>query len=80
MNDFLFADDSEDEVVEATESWKILIVDDEPEVHNITRLVLNDFTFDGAKLELISAYSGKEAENYSLLTMGTKSQWLSSTW
>lgn len=42
-------------------AWKILIVDDEPEVHTATRLVLGDFEFEGAGLDFISAYSGKEA-------------------
>ncbi|MCG8615653.1 MAG: DUF3369 domain-containing protein [Desulfobacterales bacterium] len=41
--------------------WKILIVDDEPEVHTATKLVLDDFDFEGAGLEFLSAYSGKEA-------------------
>lgn len=42
--------------------WKILIVDDEPEIHNITKLVLKEFTFDSIPLTLISAYSGQEAK------------------
>lgn len=41
--------------------WKILIVDDEEEVHNTTRLVLGDVQFEGAGLEFLSAYSGREA-------------------
>ncbi|GHV06198.1 phosphodiesterase [Campylobacterota bacterium] len=41
--------------------WKIMIVDDEPEIHTITRLALAGFEFDGRELEFISAYSGKEA-------------------
>lgn len=61
MNDFLFADDDEEDAVETTEIWRVLIVDDEPEVHNITRLVLNDFEFENGSLELISAYSATEA-------------------
>jgi adenylate cyclase len=44
------------------DSWKILVVDDEVEIHNITKLVLNDFTFDGKALSFISAYSGEEAK------------------
>ncbi|MGB3241150.1 MAG: adenylate/guanylate cyclase domain-containing protein [Geitlerinemataceae cyanobacterium] len=44
------------------ESWKILIVDDEPEIHNITQLVLNDFIFEGKPITFLSAYSGKEAK------------------
>jgi len=41
--------------------WKLLIVDDEQEVHATTRLVLNDFTFEGAGLEILSAYTGAQA-------------------
>jgi response regulator RpfG family c-di-GMP phosphodiesterase len=41
--------------------WKILITDDEPEVHNITKSVLKKFTFEDRELEFFSAYSGKEA-------------------
>ncbi len=43
-------------------SWKVLIVDDEDEVHRITRLALADFRFAGRSLELVSAYSGSEAQ------------------
>lgn len=42
--------------------WKVLIVDDEPEVHNVTRLVLGNFRFAERPLELISAFSSREAE------------------
>lgn len=41
--------------------WKVLVVDDEPEVHNVTRLVLGNFRFAERPLELISAYSSQEA-------------------
>ena len=41
--------------------WKVLIVDDEPEIHFMTKTVLSNFELDGRKLEFISAYSGKEA-------------------
>ncbi|WP_024953883.1 DUF3369 domain-containing protein [Sulfurospirillum arcachonense] len=40
---------------------KVLIVDDEEEVHLVTRTVLGEFTFEGKKLEILSAYSGEEA-------------------
>jgi response regulator RpfG family c-di-GMP phosphodiesterase len=43
------------------EKWKILIVDDEPEVHNITKAVLKEFVFEHKKLDFLSAYSGAEA-------------------
>ncbi|MFB9215795.1 DUF3369 domain-containing protein [Vibrio sinaloensis] len=42
--------------------WKVLLVDDDKQMHQITRLALNGFEFDGKKLELISAYSGEEAQ------------------
>lgn len=41
--------------------WKLLIVDDEQDVHDITRLVLADFRFDGRPLQLLHAKSGAEA-------------------
>ncbi len=43
-------------------SWKILIVDDEVEVHRVTRLALSDFVFEGRSLSFISAYSAREAK------------------
>ncbi len=42
-------------------AWKLLIVDDEEEVHSITRMVLDGFEFDGAKLDFLHAYSAAEA-------------------
>ena len=44
-----------------TNKWKILIADDDIEVHNITKTVLNNFEFENAGLEFISVFSGKEA-------------------
>ncbi len=41
--------------------WKLLIVDDEKEVHDVTRLALSDFEFANRPLQLLNAYSGKEA-------------------
>ena len=40
---------------------KILVVDDEADVHSVTRLALRNVSFKGRPLELISAYSGAEA-------------------
>jgi putative nucleotidyltransferase with HDIG domain len=42
--------------------WKVLIVDDEPEIHAVTRLVLGDFQFEGRRLQFFSAYSGQEGQ------------------
>lgn len=60
----LFAHDEEDDVVTpAADGWMILVVDDEPEIHQITRLVLSDFEFEGAPISIISAESAAEARN-----------------
>ena len=45
----------------ARQAWKILLVDDEPEVHDVTRLVLSGFRFEGRGLDIISAMSENEA-------------------
>lgn len=45
----------------STQAWKVLIVDDEEEIHVVTRLALHDFSFGGRNLEFMSAYSGAEA-------------------
>jgi CheY-like chemotaxis protein/class 3 adenylate cyclase len=41
--------------------WKVLIVDDEESVHQITHLVLRSMTFENKKIALIDAYSDQEA-------------------
>ncbi|UEM23232.1 DUF3369 domain-containing protein [Skermanella mucosa] len=41
--------------------WKVMIVDDDREVHAITKVVLSDFVFDDRPLEFISAFSASEA-------------------
>jgi response regulator RpfG family c-di-GMP phosphodiesterase len=42
--------------------WKIIIADDETEVHNVTRMVLSDYVFEGRSLQFLSAYSGEETK------------------
>ncbi|MCB5225607.1 DUF3369 domain-containing protein [Alishewanella sp. 16-MA] len=59
---FLFADEPELETTVSNGTWKVLIVDDESEVHVVTRLALSDFSFQQKKLLFISAYSGAEAQ------------------
>ncbi len=41
--------------------WTVLIVDDEDEVHHVTRLVLRDFSYKGKGLQCLSAYSAADA-------------------
>jgi response regulator RpfG family c-di-GMP phosphodiesterase len=42
--------------------WKVLVVDDEPDIHLATELALTDFTFHKRKLNLLSAHSASEAK------------------
>jgi len=42
--------------------WKVLVVDDDPSVHELTSLALRDFRFEGRGIQMVNAYSGKEAK------------------
>jgi CheY-like chemotaxis protein len=42
-------------------AWPVLIIDDEPDVLEVTRLALKDITVDGVPLELLTARSKAEA-------------------
>lgn len=59
-----FKEDSHIEQIKVKKSaaWKILIVDDEPAIHEVTKLALNGFTFEERECEFISAYSASEAK------------------
>jgi len=43
-------------------SWKILIVDDEPDVHTATALAIRDLRYRERGLQLLNAYSAHEAK------------------
>jgi len=45
----------------AAAPWPVLIVDDDPSVHAVTRLCLHGFTYQSQPLEWLSAHSGAEA-------------------
>ncbi|QIR14077.1 DUF3369 domain-containing protein [Shewanella aestuarii] len=40
--------------------WKVVIIDDEPGVHDVTKFALSQFSLDGRKLEFFSCYTAKE--------------------
>ncbi|WP_219117387.1 response regulator [Janthinobacterium sp. UMAB-56] len=42
--------------------WKVLLVDDEPDIHDITKLTLSRFRLEGRALSFVHAYSGAEAK------------------
>jgi signal transduction histidine kinase len=48
--------------VETGDAWKVLVVDDEANVHQVTRLALDDFVFQGKGVKLLSAYSGRQVK------------------
>ena len=54
--------DDSAEIINLEEAWKIMIVDDEPTVHQVTQLALKNFIFDGKPLAFLSAYSTQEAK------------------
>ncbi len=64
MDDFIFAEEIEveDSTAIPLERWKLLIVDDEEEIHTVTKLALRGFEFQGREIEFISAYSGEQAK------------------
>ncbi|MEB3280713.1 MAG: response regulator [Lyngbya sp.] len=45
-----------------TERWKVIIVDDDHSIHEVTKLALERFTFEGKPLNFISAYCAAEAK------------------
>lgn len=44
------------------ENWKVLIVDDEEDIHLITKLALKRFQFDGKGVTFLSAYTAEQAK------------------
>lgn len=62
-NDLFFApeDDTNNETTEKLPTWRLLIVDDEPGIHEVTSMALGNFELDNRQLEFLHAYSGEEA-------------------
>ncbi|GLS89644.1 phosphodiesterase [Psychromonas marina] len=65
-SDLLFIEDDitdvDDPISLHLSPWKVLIVDDDKEVHAVTKLVLSNFEWDDTPLHFLSAYSAYEAE------------------
>ncbi|MBF0273810.1 MAG: DUF3369 domain-containing protein [Nitrospinae bacterium] len=63
-DDILFADEEDDSINETQKNkpWKIILVDDEKEIHEVTTLALNNFNYHDRELEFFSAYSGSQAK------------------
>jgi len=63
-DEIIFAEENEDKEAEENEAetWKVMIVDDDEQVHQVTQLSLGDFRFEGKSINFVSAYSGEEAK------------------
>jgi len=59
-DEILFAEETTEEKL--SESWKILVVDDEDQVHTATEISLRKFVFENKSLTFINAYSAREAK------------------
>lgn len=56
--DFLSDDTYDEEVFHDT--YKIIIADDDEEIHRVTKVILKYFNFEGRSLEFVDTYSGEE--------------------
>ena len=61
MDDFLFHDEETDNAAAVQKPWKILVVDDDHGVHDITKLALKNLSVQDRPLSFTSVYSAKEA-------------------
>lgn len=65
-DDIFFIEDDIETIATSISSyssvWKVLIVDDDREVHDVTKLVLSNFEWEDIPLQFFSAYSAEEAE------------------
>ena len=62
-NELLFNEQTSSgkEPKEFLHSWKVLIVDDEPSIHEVTELALDGMDFDGKNIQFLHAYNSQEA-------------------
>ncbi|NJL11934.1 MAG: SpoIIE family protein phosphatase [Microscillaceae bacterium] len=45
-------------------AWHVMIVDDEEEIHTVTRFALSDYKYKGKKLRFLNAFTGAECIEY----------------
>ena len=57
-----FLNEEEPVIAEIKGTYKIVIADDDEEVHTITKMMLRDFELQGRTLEFIDTYSGEETK------------------
>lgn len=62
MNDeILFAPEDKVALTQNSDVWKMLVVDDDVEVHSFTTLAFHDFFLHGKSIQISSAYSSAQA-------------------
>ena len=62
MSDMMiFADDENTSITPNEDTWKLFIVDDDKDIHDITKLALKDLKFKDKYISFESAYSAEEA-------------------
>lgn len=59
---FLHFNEEKEKKVLGTSNYKLLIVDDEESIHEVTKLVVASIEFQGHGLEVLHAYSASQAE------------------
>ncbi len=64
-DELIFTDDEDEEQWDKgagkADPWTLLIVDDDPGIHTVTKVVLSEFYYDDRPLAMISAFSANEA-------------------
>ena len=60
-DELLFQDEEETTDLTITKPWKVLIVDDDQSIHDITKLALKNLTVKNRPIAFTSVYSAKEA-------------------
>ena len=59
-DDLVFAEEATD-AHPIHEPWKLLIADDDEQIHQVTKLALQGFTLDERPIQFLDAYTGREA-------------------
>ncbi len=62
-DELIFVDEESDDADSCLvrKPWKILVVDDDDDIHQVTKLVLNKFKVDNHPVELLHAYNSDDA-------------------
>lgn len=60
-DDLLFVDEQSEHQQSDSKPWKVLIVDDEEEIHRVTQLSLGNMVVHSRPIELLHAYTGRES-------------------